>query len=264
MSFIETQQNFMDYIKDPSNPLPEGIEARRMKIYRELFFNNVDGFVSNAFPVLKSLYSEQDWQQRVQLFFVEHDCHTPIFIEIAQEFLLFLQTEYTATEQDPAFMLELAHYEWLELVVAVAQESSQQKIINVADIDTDAITKMSLSVSSTSQIAQYTFDVQHISEDYRPDTPTEAPQFFCIYADFDDEVSFLQLNPLTAQVLAYMSQFESVQYSELIDWLLETFTNIESEVLQQGCIELLLQLSDKGIIRQFIGEWAFYRRDETL
>lgn len=252
MSFIETQQSFMDYIKDPSNPLPEGIEARRMKIYRELFFNNVDGFVSNAFPVLKSLYSEQDWQQRVQQFFVEHDCHTPIFIEIAQEFLLFLQTEYTATEQDPPFMLELAHYEWLELVVAVAQDNPQQKLINAAD--TSAITAMALSVSSTSQIAQYTFDVQHISEDYRPDSPTEAAQFFCIYADFDDEVSFLQLNPLTAQVLAYMSQFESVQYSELINWLLGTFTNMEPEILQQGCTELLLQLSTKGIIRQFIGQ----------
>ncbi|MEZ9820391.1 DUF2063 domain-containing protein [Shewanella sp. 10N.286.45.A1] len=252
MSFIETQQNFMDYIKDPSNPLPEGIEARRMKIYRELFFNNVDGFVSNAFPVLKSLYSEQDWQQRVQQFFVEHDCHTPIFIEIAQEFLLFLQTEYTATEQDPPFMLELAHYEWLELVVAVAQESPQQKLINATDAG--VITAIALSVSSTSQIAQYTFDVQHISEDYRPSEPTEAPQFFCIYADFDDEVSFLQLNPLTAQVLAYMSQFESVQYADLIDWLLSTFTSIEPEVLQQGCTELLLQLSAKGIIRQFIGQ----------
>lgn len=37
MSFIETQQRFMDYIKDPTMPLPDGIEMRRMKIYRELF-----------------------------------------------------------------------------------------------------------------------------------------------------------------------------------------------------------------------------------
>ncbi|PKG73383.1 DUF2063 domain-containing protein [Shewanella sp. GutCb] len=252
MSFIETQQKFMDYIKDPSNPLPEGIEARRMKIYRELFFNNIDGFVSNAFPVLKSLYSEQYWQERVQQFFVYHDCHTPIFIEISQEFLLFLQTEYTATEIDPPFMLELAHYEWLELVVAVAQEVPQQKIIDMAVMDADVISAMTLSVSSTSQIAQYTYDVQHISEDYRPKEPTEEPQFFCIYSDFEDEVSFLQLNPLTAQVLAYMSQFDSVQCADLIEWLSVTFTDIEPTVLQQGCVDLLMQLSAKGIIREFI------------
>jgi hypothetical protein len=252
MSFIETQQNFMDYIKDPSNPLPEGIEARRMKIYRELFFNNIEGFVSNAFPVLKSLYSEQDWQLRVQQFFVTHDCHTPIFIEIAQEFLQFLQTEYTATEVDPPFMLELAHYEWLELVVAVAQEHPQQKIMDMTAVDADLISSMRLSVSSASQIAQYNYDVQHISEDYRPKEPTEEPQFFCIFADFEDEVSFLQLNPLTAQVLAYMSQFESVQCVDLVDWLVVTFTDIEPAVLENGCVELLMQLSAKGIIREFI------------
>ncbi|MCL1048343.1 putative DNA-binding domain-containing protein [Shewanella abyssi] len=252
MSFIDTQQNFMEYIKDPSKPLPEGIEARRMNIYRELFFNNIDGFVSNAFPVLKTLYSEQDWQQRVQQFFAIHDCQTPIFIEIAQEFLLFLQTEYTATEIDPPFMLELAHYEWLELVVAVAQENPKQRVLDMAAMDADVISTMTLSVSATSQIAQYTFDVQHISEDYRPQQPTVNPQFFCIYSDFEDEVSFLQLNPLTAQVLAYMSQFESVQCVDLIDWLLATFTDIEPAVLQQGCVELLLQLSAKGIIREFI------------
>lgn len=254
MSFIEIQNNFMDYIKDPSNPLPEGIEARRMKIYRELFFNNIDGFVSNAFPVLKSLYSAEDWQQRVQQFFVSHDCHTPIFIEIAQEFLLFLQTEYTVTKIDPPFMLELAHYEWLELAVAVAQEDPQQQIIDMTTIDAGIISTMTLSVSSTSQIAQYTYDVQHISEDYRPKEPTEQPQFFCIYSDFEDEVSFLQLNPLTAQVLAYMSQFESVQCVDLIEWLTVTFTDIDPIVLQQGSVELLMQLSAKGIIREFIGE----------
>ena len=116
----------------------------------------------------------------------------------------------------------------------------------------DVLKAAALSLSATAQIAQYTFDVQHISEDYRPETPTATPQFFCIYADFDDEVSFLQLNPLTAQVLAYISQFESVQYEGLIAWLLEAYPTMEHDVLAQGCLELIVQLSGKGIIRQFI------------
>lgn len=250
MNFVETQQNFMDYIKDPSRPLPEGIEARRMKIYRELFFNNLDGFVSNAFPVLKSLYKEQDWLDIVQSFFVTHDCHTPIFIEIAQEFLLFLQTEYKVTEIDPPFMLELAHYEWLELVVAVAQDNPHQELIE----DEGSLEHVRLCVSVTSQIAQYAYDVQHISPDYRPEEPSEAPQYFCIYRDLNEEVSFLQLNPLTAQLLAYLSQYESLTYGELVDWLVHTFTQIEAAQLKQGCLQLLTELSHKGIIKAFIAQ----------
>ncbi|GIU15425.1 MULTISPECIES: DUF2063 domain-containing protein [unclassified Shewanella] len=249
MSFVKVQQNFMDCIKDPSRLPPEGIEARRMKIYRELFFNNIDGFISNAFPVLKSLYKQQDWLDLVQKFFVTHDCHTPIFLEISQEFLVFLQTEYEATELDPPFMLELAHYEWLELVVAVAQDSAQQRLIAPSDIETKK-----LCVAATAQVAQYAYDVQHISPDYRPQEAASEPQCFCIYRDADDEVSFLNLNPLTAQVLAYMAQHESVDYQELVTWLLQTFTHIQADVLQQGCLQLLIDLSHKGIIRELMAK----------
>lgn len=251
MSFFEVQQNFMDYIKDPSLPLPEGVEARRMKIYRELFFNNVDGFVSNAFPVLKSLYQEQQWQQLIQNFFATHDCDTPIFIEIAQEFLLFLQTEYQPREEDPAFILELAHYEWLELVVAVAQEDKEQQLIDKKQPDLQSI---KLCVSATSQIAQYAYDVQHISPEHQPKAPGDTPQFFCIYRDIDEEVNFLQLNPLTAQVLAYIAQYEYVEFTLLIEWLVQTYSHIDAATLEQGCLQLLADLSEKGIIKHFIGQ----------
>lgn len=247
MSFVKVQQNFMDCIKDPSLQPPEGIEARRMKIYRELFFNNIDGFISNAFPVLKSLYKEQDWLDIVQKFFITHDCHTPIFLEISQEFLLFLQTEYETTEIDPPFMLELAHYEWLELAVAVAQDNVKHRLITASDIE-----NIKLCVAATAQVAQYAYDVQHISPEYQPQQVAGEAQFFCIYRDDNDEVSFLHLNPLTAQVLAYLSLHESLTYKELVGWLVQTFTHIEADVLTQGCLQLLTDLSHKGIIKGFI------------
>ena len=59
--FIEVQQQFMAHIRDPAhNAKPADVEERRMAIYRDLFFNNVDGFVSSAFPVLKSLYKDAE------------------------------------------------------------------------------------------------------------------------------------------------------------------------------------------------------------
>lgn len=108
MDFKQVQQSFIDYIRDPQKPVPSGVPLERMQVYRELFFNNVMGFVSNAFPVLKSLYSDSQWQALVQAFFSQHDCKSPIFIDIAGEFLQFLQFEYSPAESDPPFMLELA------------------------------------------------------------------------------------------------------------------------------------------------------------
>ncbi|WP_394131021.1 DUF2063 domain-containing protein [Shewanella maritima] len=243
--FIVQQQIFMDYIKNPQNPLPEGIEPRRMRIYRELFFNNIDGFVSNAFPVLKSLYSDDDWQRLVQKFFEQHHCQTPIFIEIAGEFLQFLQQQYQPSDTDPVFMLELAHYEHLELLVAIAKQPDTEK--SLASI---GVTNNKLYISSAAKVAQYQFDVQHISVDYQPVEPPEQPQFFCVYRDEQEEVAFLQLNPLSAQVMAYIDSCadNGADYETLSQWLCELYPQMTMDVLQSGCIQLLSQLAEKGIL----------------
>jgi uncharacterized protein len=244
MMFTQVQQGFMDYIRDPNQPLPTGIEPRRMKIYRDLFFNNLDGFVSSAFPVLKSLYASDDWQMLVQAFFVNHDCQSPIFMDIAAEFLQFLQTEYQTKESDPVFMLELAHYEWLELVVAVAQEDELQMTLRQDEVKT-----ATLCLSASARVAQYHFDVQHISVDYQPEEPTKEGQFFCVYRDDADEVAFLQLSPLSAQVLAYLEQAQQCTLSELCHWLQGMYPQMLAEQLNQGAFGLLAQLADKGIVK---------------
>ncbi|WP_299493575.1 putative DNA-binding domain-containing protein [uncultured Shewanella sp.] len=246
MSFIAIQKTFMDYIRDPDSPLPNGMTVERMDVYRDLFFNNIAGFVSNAFPVLKSLYSPVRWKVLVQTFFKQHDCQSPLFSNIAEEFLVFLQYEYEMDERDPVFMLELAHYEWLELVASIAVDNVSHHFIGAADIPSKP-----LCLSSSAQIAQYAYDVQHICINYQPVEPAKAPQLFCVYRDKKNEVNFLSLTPLTAQVLEYLSQFESVRLADIQTWLIETFTAMEPDNLKQGCLDLLVELSTKGIICEY-------------
>ncbi|MCP4827546.1 MAG: DUF2063 domain-containing protein, partial [Proteobacteria bacterium] len=41
------------YLRDPqNNPPPEDVEQRRLKIYEDLIYNNIEGFISSGFPVL--------------------------------------------------------------------------------------------------------------------------------------------------------------------------------------------------------------------
>jgi hypothetical protein len=93
-AFAKAQQQFIAHIKDPeTQPVLDGVEDRRMAIYRDLFFNNVNGFISSAFPVLKSLYHQSDWLVLVRGFFKNHDCHSPYFVDISKEFVDYLATE---------------------------------------------------------------------------------------------------------------------------------------------------------------------------
>ena len=86
--FTRRQYAFAANIRDPeNNPAPDDIEDRRMQIYRELFYNNVESFISGTFPVLRRIYSDADWHALVREYFSRHRSRTPLFHEIPREFL---------------------------------------------------------------------------------------------------------------------------------------------------------------------------------
>ena len=117
-----TQLSMARYLRDPGRqPPPPGVEMRRLKIYEDLVFNNIEGFISGGFPVLRSLYTDLDWKALVRAFMSQHRCHTPYFLEISQEFVRFLMEDCPARACDPPFMAEVAHYEWVELALDIAQ-----------------------------------------------------------------------------------------------------------------------------------------------
>lgn len=57
--FKQLQAQFAGHIRDPQVPVIDGIEDRRMQIYRDLFFNNVEGFTASAFPLPSGLWASR-------------------------------------------------------------------------------------------------------------------------------------------------------------------------------------------------------------
>ena len=106
--FRARQKALTDWLRDPASvPAPAGMERRRLDVYRELFFNNVAGFVENAYPVLQALTEATEWQRLVAGFFAKHRCHTPYFREIAREFLAFAEDHHIEVTT-PAYPLDRA------------------------------------------------------------------------------------------------------------------------------------------------------------
>jgi hypothetical protein len=242
MSFIEVQNAFMAHIRDPENaPQPSGIEDRRLKVYKELFFNNIEGFVSSAFPVLKSLYKEENWYALVRQFFIEHDCASPYFLEISQEFLSYLQTQYQATEFDPPFMLELAHYEWVELDVAVCKSTDDYD--EVVDIEHDG-----LYLRDTARNLSYQFPVHQISADFQPVEPSAQPHYFVVYRDDEDEVAFISSNAMTALLLQSIEQQPDIRLPVLVSQIHQQLPQFSHEQLFAGAKQTLAAFVELGII----------------
>ena len=196
--FQEKQYAFAAHIRDPYNvPAPEGIEDRRMAIYRELFFNNIRSLLANMFPVVKKLHTADKWNGFVRQFMKLHRAETPYFLQLPQEFLHFLQEEFQPDDDDFPFLVELAHYEYIELALSISENEN-----DLTDIDPDGDLLADRPVKSElAWTYGYNYPVHRITTDYLPDSPAEQPVYLTVYRRADDSVGFLEMNPMTAQLL---------------------------------------------------------------
>jgi len=242
--FKDIQSQFMAHIKDPAHVSPPSdIEPRRMAIYSELFFNNIEDFVASAFPVLKSLYNEDDWLVLVRLFFIEHDCKTPYFLEISQEFIAYLSNQYHMKENDPIFMLELAHYEWVELEISIRDENDQ-----FTSFDPDNIDFTPLYLSNLAWSLSYQFPVHTISPEYQPKTTPSEPSYIIVFRDSEDEVGFIAINGLTSLMLQVINESPSIGFDSLCIELQNQVPSFSLDIIKQGAVSVLSALAEKGVL----------------
>lgn len=201
--FQRMQYAFAAHIRDPQHvPAPDGVEDRRMAIYRELFFNNLNSLLSSTFPVLKKLYSDDTWRRMIRRFLQKHSAQTPYFLELPREFLEFLQDEYEPEADDFPFLVELAHYEYIELALSVSDASND---LDGVDPDGDLLAGVPVK-SELAWVYAYRYPVHRISTDYLPQEPAEQPVYLALYRGGDDKVGFLELNPVTAGLLNAIEQ----------------------------------------------------------
>lgn len=197
-SLSDVQRAFAAHIREPNlHPAPADIEDRRMKIYRELFYKNIEGFISSAFPVLRKLYSDTDWHQMIRDFIHRHQSQTPYFLEISEEFLAYLDSERELQSCDPVFALQLARYEWAELALFVAEQDVPDDNVLSEHSLVDHIPV--LSPLAWSMVFNY--PVHQIGAGFQPEQPSEQPVCLVVYRNRQDKVAFLEANPVTARLL---------------------------------------------------------------
>ena len=242
--FREIQYQFTRHIRDPeATPAPEGIEDRRMQIYRDLLFNNVEGFIANGFPVLRKILPDEQWQAMIRDYFKNHQARTPLFPKMTQEFLQYLDTERDDANDYP-FIKELAHYEWLELAIAIdTREIPEEGIDPQGDL-----LKGAPFLSPLAWPFVYQYPVHRISPDFLPEQAPDQPSYLVVYRDRQDEVGFLELNPVSARLLECL-QADSTRSGE--DILLDIAAQIQHPdpgVVVSGGRAILEAMREKHII----------------
>ena len=244
-SFTEIQYAFTRHIRDPKNqPAPADVEDRRMGIYRELFYNNVESLLANSFPVLRKIMIDEVWHALIRDYFARHEAHTPLFPKMPQEFLQYLETERQMHPTDPPFLWELAHYEWVETALSL-----DTREIDLAGIDPEGDLLAGVPVlSPLAWPLTYRFPVQRLSPSYKPDEAPEEPTYLVIYRGRQDEVGFIELNPVAARLLERIAEERDKSGRELLDDIAKELQHRNPEVVIDGGLEIMAQLRAKDVL----------------
>ncbi len=241
--FRAAQIDFAAHIRNPAeNPAPAGLEARRLKIYQELFYNNIESFLASGFPVAKQVLGRDRWHALAREFVHRHGSESPYFLEISQEFLTFLSERDPARgEPLPEFLLELAHYEWVELALGVSEVE-----LPVEGIDPQGdLLEGPIVVSPLIWCLAYRWPVHQIGPEHVPSAPPAETTELIVYRKADDRVAFMEVNPVTLRLLELIREFSG---RAALEQLAQELPQLDSKVVYEQGLATLERLRDAQIL----------------
>lgn len=238
--FIEQQRLWGQWLraKQPDAPLV-GIAPERAELYRQLIRNNLHRLYGSCFPVCRQL-PNLDWPALIDEFIASHRARTPLFHQAAAELVEYLLQQ---PRLPLAYLAELAHYEWLELDLSLADAEPlpPQSLPPVADWS-----GYRLSLSPLSRFQAYQYPVHRIGRHWQPTEVPALPSWLLLQRDAQDQIQFTELSPALGLLL---SQPEQMALAQGLQWLASQAQQDYdllcqqaalglAPLLQQGCLQL--------------------------
>ncbi|TWI04889.1 hypothetical protein IP90_01030 [Luteimonas cucumeris] len=242
-SLREQQFALARHVRDPQGNLPPPrIEERRLAVYRELFYNNIESLLAGNFPVIRKTLGDADWHALVRAFLVDHRCRTPLFTEIGRELIRFLDERLQADHSDPPWLAELAHYEWVELALQISDET-----LPPHDPLGDLLQGRPL-ISPQAWIMGYRWPVQRIGPDHRPAVAPENPTLLLVRRDDQGDVHFAEISPLVYRLLALLDESDGRSGREALMRLAQEAGATDIDAFLADGLRMLEQLRCEGTL----------------
>jgi hypothetical protein len=244
-TLYQQQDTLTRYLRDPDHRAPPaGMDVARAQVYRDLVFSNLSSLLSGTFPVLVKTLGDGEWRSLVRIFLRDYRAQTPKFGEIAHEFVEFLASEPLALSDGPwpPFMVELAHYEWVEMAL---QQSEAEPL---PASDAGLLLDRPLQVSPLAWPLAYAWPVQLVGPDYRPDSPPAQPTLLLVCRDEGWNVRFSELNPLAWRLLQRIGEFPRLDGRAQLEGLAVEAGMVGSPEFIDNGLALLQQMHGEGVI----------------
>ena len=235
------------FIRNPDEESgPSHADPERLKVYRDLFSNNIESFLKNQFSALHKFYEAGRWNRLVRSFIRDHCCRSPYFHHISREFLSYILYEYRHEAADPPFLADWVHYRWLWLALDVTDVELPE-----ADIDRDGdLLSGSPVLSPLLCSLRYNYPVHKFTGTEQLGTAEQGGSFhLLLWRDRQYKVRQMESNAATAKLLEFAAtgRGSGEQYLLRIAKLLDVAEENRHTVLKGGA-EVLEDLRQRDAI----------------
>ena len=241
-AFQQTQRQFLNYLRQPQTAsIPAGFAPERLAVYAKLLYNKFDESLSACFPVIHAILSQADWQTLLMDFIAKHRCASPYYRQIPDEFLQYLQQERRSADDLP-FLVELAHFEWVEMQLSIAEADP----ITIKPLSAALLLANVPVFAPVMQLLHYQWPVQDINPAFLPTGPLTEPSSILAFRAANDSVQFIALNPMTARLIVLLQKGSTGQ--QAMEVLGESLDDATFATFLSFGIETLTELHQVGAI----------------
>lgn len=221
------QHLLADHCKSKTDlPIP-GAKQSRLHHYKRLIYNIIDDAIESAYPIARSILSDQQWGEMIGDFVTEHNCQHPQLFRMPEEVIEFAIEKDYATKFNLPHLIDVLQFEWAEVEIHSMKDEIIPEIKPLNDL-----LNSTLQFSPYCQLLALEYPVHQLN---KIDVPNAKGEYFMlVYREENGTVQYLELTALTHYLLVQLSSGESTLKSVLDPLLTEGHTENQHEFYTQG------------------------------
>jgi hypothetical protein len=236
--FRQFQFALARHLRDPlSVPVPAGVNAADAAALTQEMVKHLRDLLDAAFPVTHALLGDEIWEYAVRLFIKDAPHHTPWASTVQRAFV-----DHVCHSPDmqnmPAWLQDLAHFEWLQSAVATAP-------VKWPSVNADGdVMQNPVVLNPTHVEAAYEWPAHNISTDNKPDDMQTT--HVSILRDANDDVQVMESSVFRGQLLDLLRDGQTGEeaFKVLASWL----SHPEPEAFVCEGAQVMAQLRREGVV----------------
>lgn len=229
-------------MRNPKAPsATDGLDTKRVNLYRSLVYNNIESFLASSFPQVKARMRDRRWHKTIRDFIRSGQTTTPIFHELPGCFVLWLSEEALGNSELDRMLEQLAHFAWVRHALDFAPDEKPDHIDSNGDL-----LQGNPRWSSLAWPLHYDWRIH----DVMPEKPVAKESVHLLaWRDTNDKVQWKEVGPATVMLADSIREADGkVSGGQLLQQLAEALPEADAQMVRSEGHNTLLWLKEHQLV----------------